>query len=389
MRPLCLLTWPAVAAVAAVAQLLAVAAGTRADPGGYLFGDSGLYAAAAASLVRDADLDLLNQCYPDCPTLAAALPELDGDHAGEFGLSHAGTLTLKQSPVFAAAAVPFYLVLGKPGFLAFNLVVLNALLVGVAKLGGGPAGRAAGLVLLLGTPVIRFAFNYSPDLFLTALVVGALLAVKAGRPGACGVLLGLAVGGKIYVAALAVPVALAAVAGCRPRGRAVLLGLAGGVIGLSPAAGFNAWQYGAPWVTGYERQLKVEAGVVALADHSSRFTEPPLTGLRNLLFDPAVGLAPTAPLWLLSVPAAGWLLARRGAPAWPAGAVGVAGANFAVFACYDGWHGGAAAGNRYLFPALAAGFAVAGAAVTTWQAGRAGCAAGCGRSGPAAEKVGD
>jgi hypothetical protein len=139
----------------------------------------------------------------------------------------------------------------------------------------------------------------------------------------------------------------------------------GGVIGLAPGLAFNAWLFGAPWASGYEHQLLVRGGQVALADHSSRFTVPPLTGLRNLLFDAEVGLWPTATLWFLWPVAAVVLLTRRGERAWVSAVVGVILLNLAVFACYDGWNG-SAVGNRYLFPALVGGFALLGAAASHW-----------------------
>lgn len=385
MRPL-RLTWPVFLAAVLAAQACAVGAAYRTDPTAYLYGDSGLYAAAADSLFRDGDLDLLNQCFPGRATLADALPELEGEHGGEFGLAKHGKLTLKQSPVLAVAALPFYALLGPAGFLAFNLAVLTLLLVGVAELAGGPGGRVAALLLLVTTPLVRFAFNYSPDLFLTALLVGGLLAARAGRPLACGLLLGLAVGGKLYVAALALPVALLAVAAARPRWRAAVLGGLGGGLGLAPGAGFNAWQFGAPWATGYERQLLVENGTVGVAGHATRFTRPPLDGLADLLFDGHVGLVPTAPLWVLSLPAAAWLVVGRRS-GWAAAAAGVGAANFALFAAYDGWHGGSAGGNRYLFPALACGFALIGAAGN--RAGRRCCASRAGRAAPLARIPGE
>ena len=346
----------------------AASLGSRAglDP---LPGDAGFYAAACHSMLHDRDLNLLNQCYPDCATVADTLPELEGEHAGEFGYSVRGELTLKQSPVLALAALPAYAVAGKPGLLAFNVVVLALVLLAAAELVGPPAGVPAALALLVTTPLHRFALNFSPDLFLVALLMAALLAARAARPGWCGLLLGLAVGAKVYVAAMALPVALAAVVWHARPGRATILGLAGGLVGLAPAAAFNAHQYGAPWVTGYERQLKVEAGTTAIAGHVSRFTNPPVRGVADILFDPAVGLVPTAPLFALALPAVFVLKWRNRFRGVPAVCLALLAANVALFCGYDGWHGGSALGNRYLFPALVAGFVLIGSAVNALGSG--------------------
>jgi hypothetical protein len=376
-----LLGWPAFLAIALAIQGAFVWSHVRDDPrerltgrsvfepGGYLYGDSGIYAAAAHSLVHDRDLDLLNQCQPGKQSLAEALPELEGELGGEFGLAAGGYLTIKQSPVFPAAAAPAYALFGLPGLLLVNLAVLTALLAVMAGLAGGTtAARAAVLAGFVLSPLPQFAFNFSPDLFLCLLVAGSVLAARAGRPTLAGGLAGLTVSTKLYVAALVLPVPLvvwfAAVDGQRVSAL-VRFGL-GGVLGLGPGMAFNTWLFGAPWVTGYERQLLVTGGVVGLADHSSRFTVPPLVGLRELLFHPDLGLWPTMPAWFFW-PLGLVVLLPRFAPAagraWVLAAVGVIGLNLAVFACYDGSLAGQVRANRYLFPAVVFGLAVLAAAV--------------------------
>ncbi|HET6576441.1 MAG TPA: hypothetical protein VFG68_22770, partial [Fimbriiglobus sp.] len=367
-----LLGWPAFLAVALAAQGWVVVADLRRDAElgrdvpGFLFGDSGVYAAAADSLLRDRDLDLLNQCFPGRTTLADVLPELEGEHGGEFGLSKDGRLTIKQSPVLSAAALPFYALFGRPGLLIFNLAALNLFLIGLAKLAGDtPAARVAVLVGFLATPLLWYSANFSPDLFLCALLVGSLLAARADRPTLAGVLAGLAVSVKVYVAAmvLPIPVLVWATAGDR-RWVALVRFAAGGLLGLAPGLAFNTWLFGAPWVTGYERQLLVRDGAIGLADHSSRFTIPFAEGLRNLLFEPAVGLWPTAPLWSLwPVAVCVLLIAPVRGRAWVLTTAAVILLNLAVFAPYDGWNG-SAVGNRYVFPALGLGFALIGAAIS-------------------------
>lgn len=368
--------WPTFFLLAFLAQAWDIAAGLGGAPrerlfghaafeaGGYLYGDSAFYAAAADSLLRDGDLDLLNQCYPGRASLAEVVPDLEGAHGGEFGLTADGRLTIKQSPVLAVSALPFYLMFGHFGFLLFNLLVLNLLLAGLVKLAGDtPAARAVVLLGFVTTPLWRYSFTFSPDLFLCALLVGSLLAARSNRPGLGGVLAGLAVSTKLYVAALALPVPLVAWAAADRKWAAVARFALGGLLGLAPGMAFNAWLFGAPWASGYEHQLLVRGGRVMLADHSSRFTVPPLTGLRNLLLDDEVGLWPTATLWFLWPVAALVLLTRRGERAWALAAVGLILLNLAVFACYDGWNG-STVGNRYLFPALAGGFALLGAAAS-------------------------
>jgi hypothetical protein len=365
--------WPAF--VAAVLAVLAcdIVPQIRREPQGFLFGDSGLYAAAADSLLKDRDLDLLNQCFPGKASLADVLPELEATKRdGEFGLTADGRLTIKQSPVLSLAAVPFYAVFGITGFLLFNVVVLVLLLAGTASLAGGtPAARLAVVGGLVLTPLWRYGFNYSPDLFLCALLVGALLAARGNRPLLAGVCAGLAVSTKVYVVVMAGPVVIVVWAASARKLPALCQLLAGGLIGLAPGLLFNAWQFGAPWASGYERQLAVVNGVVGLADHSSKFTVPPLDGLRYLLLDQADPLRPgllwACPVLVLAPVAAGWLLLRAKPPAggraWVVACVLIAAANlglFSVFAAYpDSWR----IVNRYLFPAVVAGIAILAAAV--------------------------
>lgn len=333
------------------------------EPTGYLKGDSVFYAAAAESLLRDRDLDLGNQFFPD-RRLEDVLPELTGDLGGEYGWAKGNYPTLKQSPILTVAALPVYALLGKPGLLVFNLVMLVLLVVGIAKLGGGgPGARLAALVALVSTPLIRFAFDFSPDLFQTNLLVAALLLARNGRGDRAGLVAGLAVSAKLYFIVLLLPVPLLIWIGSTRKIRSLLGCIAAGCIGLCPGFAFNNWQYGSPLTTGYERQLKVENGVVGLADHTSRFNQPPLEGFVDLLTNANVGLVQTAPIWFLFLPAFAVVYKfgedRRSACA----CVAVVVLSFALFMPYDGRHGGSLLGNRYLFPALAAGFAVIGMAV--------------------------
>ncbi len=365
----------AVALAATLVQLAVVVPALRSGPDGFLHGDSYYYAAAAQSVCEDGDLDLLNQCFPEAKRVEDVLPQLEAP-CGYFGWAEGEYLTIKQSPLLGLAALPLYAAFGPLGFLLFNLVVLDLLLVGVATLGGGgPGAWVAALLALTTTPLIRFAFDFSPDLFLTALLVGALVAANANRPLVAGLCAGLAVSAKLYVAVPLLPV-LALALWQSPRALTLAKVVAAGVVGLLPALICNTLQFGAPWVTGYERELYVVNGVVGLADHSSRFTEPPLAGLLDLMLNPTVGLLRTAPLIAL-VPLAALFVARRGPvpggrPAFAA-ALATAALTLALFAPYDGRHGGSEVGNRFLFPVIACGFAVLGLA--TDRALRARCAA--------------
>lgn len=360
--------WPAFFAAVTAAQIACAAIAHRNEET-YLPGDCQFYAAAAVSLLRDGDLDLVNQFYEPGVTTEDALRKLTPAEAENFALSAGGKLTIKQSPLLAAAAVPFYAAFGPIGFLIFNLVVLDLLLVGLVHLAGnGSAARAVVFLGFITTGVWRYSYNFSPDLALCGLTVGGLLAARSGRPAWAGLACGLAVSLKLYAAAFLLPVPLLAVAAAGPgrRARAAVLAVAGGVVGLLPGAGFHTWQFGAPWITGYERQLSLANGRVGLADHSSKFVVPPLDGFRELIVHPTLGLAWSAPLWFLwPIPAAALLAGRiptSGGRGWVAAAVAVILLNLALFSAYDGALIGSTHVNRYLFPAVLLGFAVMAAA---------------------------
>jgi hypothetical protein len=366
----------AVLLAAAALQLAVVARSLPRGPDGFLPGDSYYYAAAAQSVWDDGDLDILNQCFPDAADLATVLPTLEAPGCQYFGWAAGGYLTTKQSPVFGLSAIPFYAAFGVWGFLLANLVVMNLLLAAVARLGGGgPGAWLAALVAFVTTPLVGFTYDFSPDLFLTALILGALLAARADHPVAAGLLAGLAVSVKLYAAVLLLPV-LALTLWPSPGALTLLRIVAAGVVGLLPGLACNAVQFGAPWVSGYQRELLVRDGVLGLSGHASRFHEPPLEGLADLFTNPTVGLLQTAPL-IVFVPVGVVVLARRGPvpggrPALVA-ALATALLTLALFAPYEGRHSGSTVGNRFLFPVIACGFAVMGAAAD--RTVRARCAA--------------
>jgi hypothetical protein len=106
--------------------------------------------------------------------------------------------------------------------------------------------RGVTLVGFVGSGVWRYTANFSPDLALCGLLVGGLLAARSGRPLLAGLASGLAVSLKLYAVVVFVPVPVLAVVAAGRRVRAAGLVAAGGIAGLLPGAGFNAWQYGSP-----------------------------------------------------------------------------------------------------------------------------------------------
>ena len=330
----------------------------RHDAEGHLHGDSGLYAAATHSMLYDGDLDLLNQWMPQADNLDAVLPWLEGEHGGEFALSKHRSITLKQSPLLSAAALPVYAMMGKKGLLIFNLLMLNTMLILMAFLGG--SSSLSRLVVLIGfgtTPLWRYAFNFSPDIFLCVLILGAIVAARQRHPIVSGLIAGLAVSTKIYVAAILLPLPLIVWAVHDTRIIHALAKLIlGGIIGMVPGMIFNIWQFSHPLINGYARQLKVEHGIIATSDHVSLFNVPFLQGMHNILLHESLGLLWTAPLWFLwPIAFATLLLPRRTPDKKEVVALGLMiVATLLLFIPYAGWDA-TVHGNRYLFPAVTLG----------------------------------
>src|SRR5262249_19416244 len=117
--------------------------------------------------------------------------------------------------------------------------------------------------------------------------------------------------------------------------------------------------FGAPWITGYDREARITDAGFTVMEHYSRFNQPLLAGLGNLLFDYRIGLLRTAPLWFLWPIGAiiGWRTQPRATPLSTLALVAALSINLLFFARYDEWNA-SEFGNRFLFPAVAIGFAL-------------------------------
>lgn len=332
-----------------------------ADP--YLPGDCPYYAAATESLLHDGDLNLANQIAPG-KTGDELRAELR-NHNSFYAVAPDGAIVPKVSTLISFAALPFYALLGKPGFLVFNILQLTVLASGIATLAGGtPSARLLALVGCLISPFLPYTFNFSPDLFGAALVVWCYIAATRQRWFACGLLAGLSVWAKIYLAPIVLPAGLLVFASpgepmsVRTR---VLVAIVAGLLGVAPFFATNAVLYGHPLVTGYDREGHVtDDGQLITMEHYSRFNQPILTGLGNLLFDVEhkLGATWTAPIWSLW-PLGAIVAWRTGRRLWTIALVSGVMANLLVFAPYDMWEA-SMNGNRFLFPAFALGLAVQG-----------------------------
>jgi hypothetical protein len=314
----------------------------------FLVGDCPLYAACAQSLAEDADWDIGNQLVPQAQT-AEEFREGVRTYDTNYAVSNDGRVVLKHSTLMPVFSVPFYLVFGVAGFLIFNVAQLTLLIVLVAKLGGDtPASRWIALVALGTTPLLKYVFNYSPDLFGTLLLLSACCFAIHRRWFLAGLFAGLTIWAKVYLLVLVLPLALL-VGPDRRAWSKVLLSAASGVL---PMLLIQWHLFGSPFVTGYDRSAWVAEEGFHFADHYSRFNQPFFQGMWNLLGDGEIGMIITAPLWCVSI--AVW--AGKGPfDNFSRAMLMILVLNLTLFACYDEWNA-SIHGNRFLFPALVAGF---------------------------------
>ena len=327
-------------------------------PHAFLVGDCPYYAAACESLWRDGDLDLTNQLVPAGLDPAETLEYLRDNHDTQFALSASHRATLKHSPLMPILTLPFYALFGVWGLLLANVAVLTLLMALLARLSPDRGRcRAVLLAMLATTPLIAYAFNYSPDLLLTLLCMGAVSCVLREKWFVAGLLAGLAVWCKIYAVPILLPVVLLSPIRRWPRS------IAGAAIPLLLMLLLQWHTFGHPLTSGYDRSATVTDEGIVLRDHTSRFNQPIALGLWRLLTDPQVGMLPKAPLWCLW-PLAAWLVWRSETyeKRKVLMLVGMIAANLTIIAPYDEWNA-SAFGNRFLFPALAAGMVLLAGAV--------------------------
>jgi hypothetical protein len=317
----------------------------------YMKGDSPYYALASLSLVKDGDLEMHNQTDRrifENPPPGSHIPMSHSNVAlgarGEWYPKHPALL-----PILSA---PFYAIGGGRGLLWFNFLALLSMVVAMRRLSArfaSPPASAAAAALIGLTPLfVHFAYSYSADIPAAALVAAGLALLCGDRPLAAGAAFALAV----WLKPINILAPLAAGLSLLParRFRDLLRLVLGGAIGALPMAILHGYQFGAPWLSGYQRTLVVEAGRTGVASHLGGFTFPFWEGLRLQLFDLNHGLFATAGAALIALP--GFFFFRRGARA-AAAAIGVfALGTFLLYCNYD-FVTGSHYGNRFLMPAIA------------------------------------
>jgi hypothetical protein len=268
----------------------------------YLQGDSPYYANTAVSILMDFDLDQRNQSDPDVFEKPQRWTNI-GMYDSNIARGSAGEWYPKHTLVLPFLSVPFYAVFGGIGFLVFNVVILLLMVVvirRVAWLYAGPGAASIAAVLIGISPMFHhFAYSYSADILAAVLLVGGLGATLTRRGLAAGFLLGLSVWVKIPNGIGLVLAGLLLLV--RKDWRTFWWFCGGAFVSMGLFAGFNWYQFGAPWMTSYSQVWVIENGISKIGDHVSSFDYPFWDGMRLQLVDGVHGLIPTAGVSLLAI----------------------------------------------------------------------------------------
>lgn len=339
------LAWVIVASGLLVVVLLRIS--VLYEPYTFLIGDCPYYTQAAISLVVDQDVDLRNQ-------LGGGL----GPHVRQISLGARGEWYPKHPLLMPLLSAPLLPILGMNAFLVFNVAVLVGLALALYKLCTLSARREASvlgaLAIILGSFLILYDYNYSPDLLACLLIVLAVLAAVRRRPLLGGLLGGLAVFARtsnlFILPIFGFYVAWRARRSRRRMASDLIMFAAAAALPLAAQAALNTAMFGSPVVSPYMRIIDLQDGRVVLRSHMSDFDNPLWQGIRDQILDGERGLLATAPILVAAVPGLFIWLRRRPDHALLCLAIGEF--LFLLFSRYRWWRT-SHEGNRFLMPTVA------------------------------------
>ncbi|MFZ5788922.1 MAG: hypothetical protein ACOY3Y_20985 [Acidobacteriota bacterium] len=311
-------------------------------------GDEPHYALMAHSLANGGDVDLTDAYQAVAEGSKAAGRAFSGRvlerHVREWRdrvvFSHPLGLPALGAPLLwlkdrAWSSAPPDLILGAMS-LATTFAALVAGVYLMVRIGAGRPGIAAVLALYFSTPLWYYSRTFFTAPYLWALPVLSLWALARERWALAAGVLGVVVLVK-ESAVLTVAVILLGVLVVRGWRRATAIAAGPAVAGLVFLAK-NVLVYGEPVVTSQAFRLG-----------------RPLEGLVGVLFDPIHGLAPFAPLAMVTLVTWPWAVSRSKARVSShVGAAVIAAAWLALTASWVDWRGGSCYGPRLLVPLLPA-----------------------------------
>ena len=334
----------------------------------FLDGDCTWYRATIVSLLSDGDLDQRNN-LPLVETPKGPRPLYSPE--SDVALGQNGAWYPKHPLLMAVLALPFYFVAGDMGLLAFNLAQLTALLIVswylLRRVTSDVLALAMTWWLAFATHLLPAAYNFSPDVLSTLLVVSGYLALVSHKPAAAGALLGLACCSR-WSNLVLLPVASAFVLHGFTRREWLAFGLPL-VACLLALGALNTHMFGSPFLTPYDRVIgSFDSGIPVLeVSHRSMFDQPFFAGLWAQLTHPAKGLLVSGPHVLL-VPF-GLVLLWRKDRAETLLLAGMCLALIAFFAPYQEWQA-STIGHRFLMSVVVLSATPAAALVNRFVRGR-------------------
>jgi hypothetical protein len=273
----------------------------------FIKGDCYYYRAIIVSLLQDGDLLLENNVDTDPLN-------------GQLALGKQGFVP-KHPIIMPLVSIPFYKLLGERGLLLFNIIGCIILALLIFKLNrlffDGYISFVTTVLYATATLFFNYAYNYSPDVFATVLLLAGLNLVLRNKHYSGAIFLGLSIFAKLPNALLAgIILAYAALmvlrggdkteelrAGFVQRfGKIAVIAILF-VAALAPFGYVNNLLFGSPWITGYQRTAEAGTapGKVVVTDHANKFNQPFLWGALRLLIDGDSGLIPTNPILILAI----------------------------------------------------------------------------------------
>lgn len=267
----------------------------------FLDGDCIWYRTTIVSLLSDGDLDQRNN-VPMMHSPSGPRPVFRPE--SDVALGANGAWYPKHPLLLSVLALPFYAVAGDFGLLGFNLVQLTALSLVAWSLLRRFTSEVVALAttwwLAIATQLLPAAYNFSPDVLSTLLVVSGYLALVSRKAAIAGALFGLACCAR-WSNVILLPIASLYVLHGFTRRDWLAFGLPLAACLLALAA-LNTWMFGSPWITPYDRVIgSFEYGLPVLeTSHRALFDEPFFPGLWAQLSDRSIGLVASGPHVLLA-----------------------------------------------------------------------------------------
>ncbi len=217
----------------------------------------------------------------------------------------------KHPTLMPIVATVFFVPLGYAGLLLFNLLALVIGLTGAYRLSSRYVDRSVAMAVTLALASLpmftRNAYAYSNDVFYGALVVWGYEWFFAGRIRLAGLLLGMSIWAKATNAVIGLPLGVGLLAQRRWRDAAWLAAMT--ALPVSIHLAMNAWMFGSPLTSSYNRVLVMIGGKQALSDVKDSFGRPFVEGIEALWKHKHEGLRSNA--WMLVPSVAGIALVWR------------------------------------------------------------------------------